>query len=171
MIMANIKEIKIILDNIRSIHNVGSIFRTADAAGVSKIYLVGTTPSPVDRFGRKRKDLAKVSLGAEESVAWEYVVDTKATLELIKNLKKDRFTVVALEQDERSVDYREVFLKMKSGSTKKNGGIALILGNEVGGVSKELLDDAHIIAEIPMAGKKESLNVSVAAGVALFGII
>ncbi|MBP6858527.1 MAG: TrmH family RNA methyltransferase [Candidatus Pacebacteria bacterium] len=158
----------LILDNIRSIHNVGSIFRTADAAGVSKIYLVGTTPSPVDRFGRKRKDLVKVSLGAEDLVAWEYVADTKATLTLIKDIKKEGFTVVALEQDERSVDYREISQKIKSGATKKNAGVALILGNEVGGVSKELLKSADYIMEIPMAGKKESLNVSVAAGVALF---
>lgn len=151
-------EIRLILDNIRSVHNVGSIFRTADAAGVSKIYLVGTTPAPIDRFGRKRRDLTKVSLGAEESVAWEHVENAAA---LIKFLKKEGFVVVALEQDGRSVDYRDF-------SSKKGSSIALIVGNEVGGVSKELLGLADAIMEIPMVGKKESLNVSVATGVALF---
>lgn len=160
-------EICLILDNIRSTHNVGSIFRTADAAGVSKIYCVGTTPVPVDRFGRKRKDLAKVSLGAEESVVWEYVEAGAAEVRgLIKRLKKEGFTILALEQDEGAVDYRGVFSdNEKSG---KNSKFAVILGNEVGGVSKELLNVADIIAEIPMKGKKESLNVSVAAGVILF---
>ncbi len=153
-------EIRLILDNIRSVHNVGSIFRTADAAGVTKLYLVQTTPAPVDRFGRARKDLAKVSLGAENSVAWEHLDDADVAA-LLKSLKKDGFTIVALEQDNKSIDYRAL---------KTNEKIALILGNEVGGVSKELLKRADVIIEIPMAGKKESLNVSVAAGVALFSI-
>ncbi|MEN9912685.1 MAG: hypothetical protein RLY66_93 [Candidatus Parcubacteria bacterium] len=152
----NVLEIRVILDNIRSVHNVGSIFRTADAAGVSKLYLVETTPTPVDRFGRKRKDVAKVSLGAEDSIPWEHVVDITKT---IQALKKEGFTIVALEQDEKSVDYQSVNSKNK---------IALILGNEVGGISKEILKLVDVIIEIPMAGKKESLNVSVAAGIALF---
>ncbi len=151
-------DIRLILDNIRSVHNVGSIFRTADAAGVTKLYLVQTTPAPIDRFGRARKDLAKVSLGAENSVAWEHLDDADVVA-LIKSLKKEGFTIVALEQDKKSIDYRTLKIDDK---------IALILGNEVGGVSKELLERADAIIEIPMAGKKESLNVSVAAGVALF---
>jgi 23S rRNA (guanosine2251-2'-O)-methyltransferase len=166
------RNIRLILDNIRSIHNVGSIFRTADAAGVEKIYCVGTTPTPIDRFGRVRRDLAKVSLGAERLVAWEYAVDG---VDLITQLKKEGFAIIALEQDERSVDYREASLKMKGGGKLqgqvKNQKVALILGNEVGGVSEELLEASDIIAEIPMAGKKESLNVSVAAGVALFQLM
>jgi 23S rRNA (guanosine2251-2'-O)-methyltransferase len=155
-------DIRIILDNIRSTHNVGSIFRTAETAGVSRIYCVGTTPAPVDRFGRARPDIAKVSLGAEKMVAWEYVEEVEAG-KLIKQLKKEGFKIVAVEQDERSVHYRGVG---ENGDEK----LAFIFGNEVGGVSKKLLKVADVIAEIPMKGEKESLNVSVAVGVVLFGI-
>lgn len=157
-------DIRLILDNIRSTHNVGSIFRTADAAGVSKIYCIGTTPAPVDRFGRKRKDIAKVALGAEVTVAWESVVGAKDASALIKRLKKEGFKIVALEQDVRSVDYRSIF------SENNILKAVIILGNEVGGVSKELLALSDRIAEIPMKGDKESLNVSVAAGVVLFSL-
>ena len=150
------KDIAIILDNIRSVHNVGSIFRTAETIGVNKIYCLGTTPAPVDRFGRKRKDLAKVSLGAEDMVAWEH---TDNGIALIRKLKKNGYQIIALEQAKNSVDYREV---------KPNKKTVLILGNEVGGVSKGLLKCADVIAEIPLKGKKESLNVSVSAGVGLF---
>ncbi|MEK7641970.1 MAG: TrmH family RNA methyltransferase [Patescibacteria group bacterium] len=150
---------RLILDNIRSTHNVGSIFRTADAAGVSKIYCIGTTPAPVDRFGRKRRDVAKVSLGAEDAVAWEHSEDG---VKLIKTLKKDGFSIVALEQDRRSVDYRDISF------SDKNTKLAVILGNEMGGVSEELLKRSDMIIEIPMKGKKESLNVSVVTGIILF---
>ncbi len=150
--------IYLLLDNIRSVHNVGSIFRTAEAAGVAKIYCCGTTPSPLDRFGRKRKDLAKVSLGAEDMVAWEYSEDPMV---VVKKLKKQGFQIVSIEQASNSSDYHEVRLK---------GKVLFILGNEVGGVSKDLLNVSDVIAEIPMKGKKESLNVSVAAGIALFRI-
>jgi len=152
-------DIRLLLDNIRSTHNVGSIFRTAETLGISKIYCGETTPAPVDRFGRKRKDIAKVSLGAEDSVAWEHVEDCG---ELVRVLKKEGFEVVAVEQDNKSVDYKKVKAKNK---------YLIILGNEVGGVSKELLKLADVIAEIPLKGKKESLNVSVAAGVVLFRLI
>ena len=151
----------LILDNVRSVHNVGSIFRTAEGAGVSKIYLIGTTPTPLDRFGRKRKDLAKVALGAEDMIPWEYCETAK---NLITKLKKEKYTVISLEQDKRSVDYRSFKVKAKS-------KLALIVGNEVGGVSKNLLDLSDFILEIPMNGKKESLNVSVATGVVLFNLI
>lgn len=175
----NPREIILILDNIRSAHNVGSIFRTADAAGVCKIYCIGTTPAPIDRFGRKRKDISKVSLGAEDTVPWEYVtggdVDgNRDDLKLASKLKSKGFSVVALEQDERSVDYRS--LNDWLGNSQKGkldtevGKVALILGNEVHGVSKCLLDAADVIMEIPMEGEKESLNVSVAAGIALFAL-
>ncbi len=149
----------LILDNIRSVHNVGSIFRTAETLGISKIYCLGTTPTPVDRFGRKRSDLAKVSLGAEEIVAWEHIDDAK---KLVTKLKKEKFTLIALEQSEDSVDYKKVTIKDKT---------AIILGNEVEGVSQELLDKSDMIAEIPMMGKKESLNVSVAGAVFLYRIL
>jgi tRNA G18 (ribose-2'-O)-methylase SpoU len=148
----------VVLVDIRSIHNVGSIFRTADALGVSKIFLCGCTPTPKDRFGRKRQDLAKVALGAEESVAWEYCKDIS---KLLKKLKKEKMQIIALEQNPKSVNYKEIKIKNSS---------AIILGEEVHGLSQKILDLADVIVEIPMLGKKESLNVSVAFGVAGFGI-
>ena len=155
----------LLLDNIRSVHNVGSIFRTAETVGISKIYCAGTTPSPLDRFGRKRADLAKVALGAEELVAWESV-NEHAVLRMIRMLKKQGFTVIALEQAANSIDYHRVKARIKG-----KGRILIILGNEVGGVAKSLLKLSDAIAEIPLKGKKESLNVSVAAGVFLFRVL
>ena len=149
-------KIVLILNDIRSVENVGSIFRTADAASVSKIYLSGYTPSPIDRFGRKRRDIAKVSLGAEETVSWEQAVDI---FPLIQMLKKERYMIVAVEQDARSIPYTDI---------SKQEKIAFVFGNEVGGISSDILDACDRIAEIPMHGKKESLNVAVAAGVVLF---
>ena len=150
---------RLMLDNIRSVHNVGSIFRTAETLGISRIYCVGTTPVPVDRFGRKRDDFAKVSLGAESMIPWEHL---RIPAVLIKKLKKDGFEVVALEQNEKSVDYKKIRRRRK---------MIVILGNEIDGVSERLLELSDEVAEIPMKGKKESLNVSVAAGVFLFRLI
>lgn len=149
----------VILHNIRSTHNVGSIFRTCDAVGVSHIYLSGYTPDPIDKFGRDRKDIGKVSLGAEKSIPWTH---TDNALELIKKLKEDGFEIIAIEQSENSVDYKNVKVENKA---------AFILGEEVHGVPKEILEACDIVAEIPMRGKKESLNVSVSAGVALFRML
>lgn len=146
----------VILHDIRSIHNVGSIFRTADGAGVKNIFLTGYTPAPVDRFGRARKDFAKVSLGAEKSVDWERVEDVCT---LIERLKRETIQVVAVEQDVRSVAYTHF---------SPNGSVAYMFGNEPEGLPKKVLDQADVIIEIPMHGKKESLNVSVAAGIILF---
>ena len=154
----NKQEVALILHNIRSVENVGAMFRTADAAGVSKIYLCGITPAPLDRFGRKRKDLAKSALGAEEFVAWE---QRKNILPLLAKLKREKFYIIGVEQDEKSVDYRKVKPKTKS---------AFILGAEVEGVPKNILKKCNVIAEIPMHGKKESLNVSVALGIVLFRV-
>ena len=153
------KEIVLILNEIRSTHNVGAIFRTADACGISKIYFIGTTPTPIDRFGRDRKDVAKTALGAEKTIPWEYFENID---QLLTKLKKDNFTIVAIEQSKNSVDYKNVRLENNS---------AIILGNEVEGVSEKVLNECDIIAEIPMLGKKESLNVSVATGVVLFRIL
>lgn len=153
------RDIRLLLDNIRSVHNVGSIFRTAETLGISKIYCLDTTPIPVDRFGRKRKDFSKVSLGAEEMVAWEHVSDSKA---LLKQLKKDGFEIIALEQSGNSVDYKDV---------KVAPHTLIILGNEVEGVSEDLVESADVVAEIPLAGKKESLNVSVAGAVFLYRLL
>ncbi len=146
----------LILHDIRSVENVGAMFRTADAAGIDKIYLTGYTPAPLDRFGRKRRDLAKSALGAEEFVPWE---QKKMILPLIAKLKRNGFSIIAIEQDKKSVDYKKVKLKNKN---------AFIVGTEVTGIPKNILEKCDIIAEIPMRGKKESLNVSVALGIALF---
>lgn len=153
------RDVRLLLDNIRSVHNVGSIFRTAETLGISRIYCVGATSVPVDRFGGVRKDFIKVSLGAESMVGWEYLLDSRV---LVGKLKKERFKVIALEQAPGSKDYK----KMKCGRKT-----LVILGAEVEGVSKPLLDSADVIAEIPMAGRKESLNVSVAAGVFLYRLL
>lgn len=151
-------QIYLLLHNIRSTHNVGSIFRTADAVGVSKIYISGYTPAPKDRFGRDRADIAKVALGAEKDIEWESVEDS---INLIKKLKKDKIEIIALEQGPNSVDYRKIKTKEK---------MLVILGEEVKGVTEELLNLSDQIAEIPMHGKKESLNVSVATGVLLYSL-
>ena len=152
-------EIAMLLHNIRSAHNVGAIFRTADAAGVKKIYLSGYTPTPVDRFGRPSKEIGKTALGGELSVQWEYM---KNPASVISKLKKDGWQIVGVEQDARAINYKEF---------KMSGPTLIILGNEVRGISKSLRDKCDTLVEIPMHGKKESLNVSVAAGIVLFGVI
>ncbi|MDP2593582.1 MAG: TrmH family RNA methyltransferase [bacterium] len=169
------KDIVLVLSNIRSAYNAGAIFRTADAVGVSLIYLTGTTPAPEDRFGRKRKDIQKTALGAESSVSWKY---EKRVGLVLKKLKKQGFICAALEQDEKAISYRKFFAKNKK-------PIALFLGNEVEGLSESVKKKCDVILEIPMRGifsrqknhpkhtriRKESLNVSVAAGIALFEIV
>ncbi|MCX6735638.1 MAG: TrmH family RNA methyltransferase [Candidatus Parcubacteria bacterium] len=153
------KETCIILPDVRSSYNVGSVFRTADAAGVSKIFLVGYTPCPEDRFKRANKEIGKTALGAEKTVSWEHEDDI---FTLLKKLKKEGFQIIAVEQSLKSVDYKKVTLTEKT---------ALLFGNEVEGVSQVVLDECDIIAEIPMLGGKESLNVSVSVGVALFRML
>jgi len=150
-----------ILDNLRSVYNVGSIFRTANAVGIEKIYLCGTTPTPLDKKGERRKDFAKVALGAEDTVLWEYV---ESTFECIQKLKKENYYVIALEQSEGSTDYKKVNVEGK-------GEIAFIVGNEVDGIEKEVLAQSDVIAEIPMIGTKESLNVTIAFGIAIYSIL
>ena len=139
---------------------MGSIFRTADAAGVSKIWLCGITPAPLDRFGNVRPDFAKVSLGAEGSVPWESAKDTEA---VVRNLKEEGWCVFALEQSEGSVPYDKI--SVADGS---DAAYCLILGSEVEGLPSRILELADAVIEIPMFGKKESLNVSVAFGIAVF---
>lgn len=154
-----VKEVAVLLHNIRSTHNVGSIFRTCDALGVTRVYLSGYTPTPTDKFGRNRKDIAKVALGAEKNILWEYVENPST---LIKKLKVDKYQVIGIEQSEKSVDYKKV--KVKSPAL-------FIVGNEVEGVDRKTLSLCDVVAEIPMNGSKESLNVSVAFGVALFRML
>lgn len=153
------RQVFVLLHNIRSTHNVGSIFRTADALGVAKIYLSGYTPTPLDRFGRPRKDLAKVALGAEKNIAWEFLDNPGKT---IKNLKKSKCMVIGLEQAKNSMDYKKI---------KINSSTLFIVGSEVVGIENNILSLCDTVVEIPMRGKKESLNVSVAFGVALFRIL
>ncbi len=164
----------LILHNIRSLHNVGSIFRTADAAGAGKIYLCGITPAPTDRFGNIRPRLAKVSLGAEKTVEWDASArSSRATLKLLEKLKKDGYKIFAVEQAKNSVPYYKIILRGNSGHSDgiRSIRIALIFGNEVNGLPSSILRRADKILEIPMRGNKESLNVSVAAGVVLFRIL
>lgn len=176
-------DLVVILYDVRSVHNVGSVFRTADAAGVSKVYLTGVTPGPLDRFDGYRKDFLKVALGAERTVEWEKV---KSTSVLITRLKKEGFLVVAVEQDKRSIPYYQ-WNSIRQTQGKKQG-IALIFGEETKGLSKSVLGKCDKILEIPMKGAtirqahhpknrktpkrgKESLNVSVAAGIVLFNLL
>ncbi len=152
------KELVVVAHNIRSLHNVGSIFRTADAAGVAKLYLCGITGTPLDRFGNVRGDVAKVALGAERTVAWE---KKRATRTVIKELKAEGYKIFALEQGRGSVPYDQA---------RFSGKAALVLGNEVKGLPPTVLKMADKTVEIPMRGKKESLNVSVAFGIAVFAL-
>ena len=149
-----------VLHDVRSVHNVGSIFRTADAAAVSGIYLCGITPTPLDRFKNVRGDFKKVSLGAEGSVPWNY---EKTAIAVLKQLRVDGYHIVAVEQSKKSVPYY-------AASMKKFSKIALVFGNEVKGLPPSILAMADNIAEIPMNGAKESLNVAVAFGVMVFGL-
>lgn len=157
--MKDYSKISLILHNVRSAQNVGAIFRVADAVGgIEKIYLTGYTPAPIDRFGRTDKELAKTALGAENYVQWE---SFKSINPFLKKLLASSFQLLALEQSEKSIDYRKI---------KITGPVAIIVGNEVRGLSKSILDQCNQVAEIPMRGKKESLNVAVAVGIFLFQI-
>ena len=142
----------LLLPNIRSSHNVGAMFRTADAFGVTKLFLVGYTPTP------PRQDIHKVALGAEEWVPWE---KRGKLLPLVKRLKQEGCFIAALEKTETSTT-----LPMGRGGRP----LALIVGNEVKGVQKNVLELCDAVWHIPMQGKKESLNVSVAAGIALYAL-
>ena len=142
----------VICDDIRSLFNVGSVFRTADAVGVDRIYLCGITGRP----GRSKTDekLSKVALGAEKIVPWEY---RKQSWRLLDELKTQGFEIVALELTPGSINYVNF---------KPKFPLALVIGNEVSGVKKSLLSRSDKCIEIPMRGQKESLNVSVAFGIA-----
>lgn len=147
----------VLLDNIRSAWNVGSIFRSADGFGFLHAYLCGITPSP------ETEAVAKTSLGAEDSVAWSYHKDA---LKLVRGLKKQGFTILALEEDVRAVSIRNVDRNLK----QKSRDTVLILGNEVTGVDPELLDLCDKILYIPMYGEKKSFNVAMAFSIAAFAL-
>ena len=144
----------VILDNIRSLNNVGSVFRTSDAFLIEKIYLCGITATPPN------KEIHKTALGATESVAWEYVEDT---LTLIQELKNSKIKVLAIEQAENSTMLNEF-------TPEKNQKYAIVLGNEVKGVQQEVVSASDVCIEIPQLGTKHSLNISVSCGVVLWDL-
>jgi tRNA G18 (ribose-2'-O)-methylase SpoU len=161
-----LKTMVVILHNIRSLHNVGSVFRTADAAGIEKIYLCGITPKPIDEFGKPRRQLTKVSLGAEKYAKWEHC---KSTARLIDKLKREGYKIFAVEQNKKSIPYYKI--KIRGARAHSRFRIVLILGNEINGLPQSVLKRADKILEIPMRGKKESLNVAVAFGIVSFHFI
>lgn len=142
----------VILDNVRSLHNVGAVFRTSDAFLIEKIYLCGITSTP------PHPEIHKTALGAEFSVDWSYEPDT---LELTKQLHSEGYTIIALEQVHGSISLEELTLD----PTRK---YALILGNEVKGVQQSVVDQCDICVEIPQYGTKHSLNVSVSGGITIY---
>lgn len=171
----------VMLWNIRSVYNVASMFRTSDAADIEKIYLVGITPAPRDRFGELRPDFHKVALGAERSTAWEHLSIARAK-KLLPALKKQGYSFAAVEQHKQSIPYYRLPQKYKFER------LVLFMGHEVRGLPASVLKIADRILEIPMHGKvlkdsahlknqhpsrrqgKESLNVSVAFGIIVFGL-
>ncbi len=147
----------VILDSVRSCYNVGAIFRTADAVGVQKIFLTGFTPTPIDRFGREVEKIAKTALGAHNGIVWEY---SEYIEDVVTQLQHDDVQVLALEQTQKAHSLYDYEVP--------EAEIALVVGNENVGVSKQILNSVHMCVELPMYGKKESLNVSVSTGVALY---
>ncbi len=142
----------LLLNNIRSILNVGALFRTCDGAGFEKIVLTGFTPTP------PRKEISKTAIWAENFVAWEYYKDP---LEYIKNLQSEGYQIFVLEQTPGSIDFHLI-------SELKHENICLILGNEIEGVQKEIIDISDYCVEIPMLGQKQSLNVATAGGICMY---
>jgi len=151
---ANKTPIIIVLDNIRSLNNIGSVFRSSDAFRIEKIYLCGITAQPPHR------DIHKTALGATESVEWEYVEDTVV---LIESLKNNGIMTLAIEQAENSLKLDE-FLPIQ------NQKYAIIMGNEVDGVQQSVINASDYVLEIPQIGTKHSLNISVCTGVVLWDL-
>ena len=146
----------LIIENVRSAYNVGAMFRTADGAGVAKIFLVGYTPTPVDRFGRMQSEISKTSLGASETIPWESAEDSVA---LIAQLQAEGFFAVAIEQSPAAISLKDF---------RVPENVVYIMGSEVAGVEAKTLDVVDQVVDIPMRGAKESLNVSVAAGIVMY---
>ncbi|RAI94981.1 SpoU rRNA methylase family protein [Algoriphagus yeomjeoni] len=147
--------IVLVLDNVRSLNNVGSSFRTGDAFGIEKIYLCGITGTPPHR------DIQKTALGATESVEWEYCLNTMQAME---KLKAEGYQICALEQVDRSVMLNEF-------RPEKGKKYALVFGNEVFGVEEEVLNACDAVLEIPQLGTKHSLNISVSLGIAVWDLM
>lgn len=146
--------VSVILDNIRSLYNVGSIFRTSDGAGIAKVVLTGYTPVP------PRKEIEKTALGSTQTVSWEYVEDP---VEAVQSFKKTGVKVLALERTDTSAVYTSL--------SAADFPVCLVIGNEVAGVSADVLAQCDGSLEIPMAGLKHSLNVAVAYGIAVFELV
>ena len=144
----------VVLDNIRSLHNIGSVFRTSDAFRIECIYLCGITATP------PHAEMHKTALGAEFTVDWKYVNNT---VEAVDNLKNEGYTVYSVEQAEGSIMLNELTLD-------KNRKYAIVMGNEVKGVQQEVIDHSHGCIEIPQYGTKHSLNVSVTAGIVIWDL-
>lgn len=149
-------DIALILHDIRSVYNVGSLFRTANAAGISAIYLTGYTPGPIDRFKRNRRDFEKTALGAEKTLRWEFHDEPETVL---SELRESGYELIAIEQSPNAYPHDKIPCTTQA---------AFLFGNEVEGLPEKLLAKSDHIAEIPQYGSKESLNVSVAAGIMLF---
>ena len=149
---SNKTPIIVILDNIRSLNNIGSVFRTSDAFLIEKIFLCGITATPPN------KDIHKTALGATDSVNWEY---HKETSEVVKKLKKDAYKIISIEQTEQATMLQDF-------STESNIKYAVIFGNEVKGVQQEIVDLSDYCIEIPQFGTKHSLNISVSAGIVIW---
>lgn len=145
----------VVLDNIRSMHNVGSVFRTADAFLLRGIYLCGYTPQPPHR------DIHKTALGATETVEWKYA---PTTVEAVQRLKDDGYQVYAVEQVQNSIPLHQFDLN-------QSGPVAVVFGNEVSGVEQEVIKLCDGCIEIPQLGMKHSLNISVAAGIVLWELV
>ena len=144
----------IVLDNVRSAHNVGSVFRTSDAFLIEKIMLCGICPVP------PKNEIRKTALGATESVDWEYFNDST---DCIKGLGKKGYKIISIEQTDNATD-------LNNYSIKKSQKIALVFGNEVNGVSEEIIQQSDNVIEIPQHGTKHSLNVSVSVGIVLWDL-
>jgi 23S rRNA (guanosine2251-2'-O)-methyltransferase len=142
----------IVLDNVRSHNNVGSVFRTADAFLTKKIYLCGITARPPHR------DIQKTALGATESVEWSYF---ESTVDAVRELKAEGYRIIGIEQTEGSVELQNVKIE-------KNRNYALVFGHEVSGVDQQVLDMCDICVEIPQFGTKHSFNIAVSAGIVLW---
>lgn len=144
----------VVLDNIRSLNNIGSVFRTCDAFLIKKIYLCGITAKP------PHKDIHKTALGSTDSVDWEYVEDTLA---IIKKLKDSGIKVISIEQAENST-------MLNNFTPKQQTTYAVVFGNEVKGVAQDVVDTSDIVIEIPQFGTKHSLNISVSVGVVIWDL-
>lgn len=144
----------VVLDDVRSLHNIGSVFRTCDAFLIEKVYLCGITATPPN------KEIHKTALGATETVAWEYAKDV---VEVIKQLKEEGVSIQAIEQVENSVMLNDF-------EVKDNTTYALVFGNEVKGVAQEVVDLSDGVIEIPQLGTKHSLNISVSAGIVIWDL-